>query len=273
MNRIVYGFSGFIGSGKDTASQTLVEATDASKFSFAGTLKDIVSVLFSWDRTLLGGTTKESREWREIEDPYWSKALEFSVTPRKILQLMGTEVFRNFHKDIWIRAAERRLQLDPAPVAVFTDARFGNEMDFIHEQKGTIVWISRPDSETGLPNDLKNAVQTRKPLLRKDAYALKASGLHASETSFLTEGADKIDIVIVNNGTLEDLEDCVEHMHCVIETQQGWYAGIPPNVVPIGQVNNTCYLERYPLDGSFMWTWDNGKLFFPVNEFRAAQTV
>jgi hypothetical protein len=245
---MLYGFCGFIGSGKDAAAKALIDYTHASKLSFAGTLKDIVSVLFSWDREMMEGTTEQSRLWREQQDAYWSKALGFLVTPRKILQLMGTEVFRNFHKEIWIRAAERKLQLSPTPVNLFTDCRFGNEMDFIHQQQGTLVWISRPGCETLLPASLKDAEFGYRDLTIEQAAELTTAGLHASETSFLTEGANKLDVVIINNAKLDDLVACVRHMHDVLETPRGHI------VIPIGK-GHTVYLEKHSMSGDFVWRW------------------
>ena len=254
MTRQLYGFCGFIGSGKDAAATALIDYTGATKFSFAGILKDVTATLFSWDRAMLDGTTPESRSWRELPDAYWTNALGYEVTPRRILQVLGTEVFRNFNKDIWIKAAQRTLELSSSNTAIFTDARFGNEMDFIHEQQGMLVWIARPGCETTLPEALTHAVRTRAPLLDKDAATLQISGLHASETSFLTEGAHKLDAVILNNGSLEDLTACVQHFHDVVT-----FKTTPVLENPIPFRATTVYLERY-FDGGFKWAWNDNKL-------------
>ena len=81
---MIVGFVGFIGSGKDTAADYLVNFHGFRRDSFAATLKDSVACVFGWDRTLLEGRTKESREWREQPDEWWSERLGKPITPRYI---------------------------------------------------------------------------------------------------------------------------------------------------------------------------------------------
>ena len=59
---MIIGITGFIGSGKDTAANYLVAQHGFRRDSFAGALKDAVAQIFGWDRELLEGTTKSSRE-------------------------------------------------------------------------------------------------------------------------------------------------------------------------------------------------------------------
>ncbi len=42
--------------------------------------------MFNWDREMLEGNTKESREWREKPDAFWSKQMDKEITPRWVLQ-------------------------------------------------------------------------------------------------------------------------------------------------------------------------------------------
>jgi dephospho-CoA kinase len=49
---MIVGLVGLIGSGKDTAADFLVENYNFQRESFAGHLKDIVSIVFGWDRNL-----------------------------------------------------------------------------------------------------------------------------------------------------------------------------------------------------------------------------
>ena len=56
---------GLISSGKDTCANMLVRHGNFVKFSFASVLKDVLSVLFGWDRKMLEGDTSESRTERE----------------------------------------------------------------------------------------------------------------------------------------------------------------------------------------------------------------
>jgi cytidylate kinase len=73
--KMLISITGFIGSGKDTVANYLTTNHGFKKESWAGSLKDAVSNVFGWDRELLEGTTKYSREWREEIDPWWSERL------------------------------------------------------------------------------------------------------------------------------------------------------------------------------------------------------
>jgi cytidylate kinase len=91
--KMLISITGFIGSGKDTVANYLTTNHGFKKESWAGSLKDAVSNVFGWDRELLEGTTKYSREWREEIDPWWSERLAIPhLTPRWILQQWGTDV-------------------------------------------------------------------------------------------------------------------------------------------------------------------------------------
>ena len=71
---MIIGICGFIGAGKDTAADYLVNFHSFRRDSFAATLKDSVAAVFGWNRELLEGRTKEAREWREQVDPRWAKS-------------------------------------------------------------------------------------------------------------------------------------------------------------------------------------------------------
>jgi len=109
---MIIGVCGFIGSGKDTVADYLTNFHGFRRESFANSLKDAVSMVFGWDRTMLEGRTKQAREWREQVDPWWANRLNMpNLTPRWILQYWGTEVCRQgFHDDMWIASLENKLR-------------------------------------------------------------------------------------------------------------------------------------------------------------------
>lgn len=144
MGKIILGVCGFIGSGKGTLGEVLVRDYGFVQDSFAKSLKDACANVFNWPRHLLEGDTKESREWREKVDDWWSEKLERKdFSPRLALQLVGTEVFRqNLHDDLWINTVARRFEFNNQDV-VITDVRFPNEFRIIRDYGGKIIRITR----------------------------------------------------------------------------------------------------------------------------------
>ena len=133
MKKII-GITGLKGSGKDTIGDIICKHFDFQKVAFADKLKDIVSVLFDWDRKMLSGFTPEDRAIREQPDEFWSKKFEKEFTPRMALQKIGTEVMRNnLDKSIWVYCLERKL-INEDGNFVITDVRFRNEIEMIRNK-------------------------------------------------------------------------------------------------------------------------------------------
>ena len=143
---MIIGVCGFIGSGKDTIADYLTNFHGYRRESFANSLKDAVSAVFGWDRTMLEGRTKEAREWREQVDPWWAARLNMPhLTPRWVLQYWGTEVCRkSFHDDIWIASVENKLRNSKDDI-VISDCRFPNEIKSIRDAGGIVVRVKRGD--------------------------------------------------------------------------------------------------------------------------------
>jgi hypothetical protein len=195
---MIIGICGFIGSGKDTIADYLVNFHEFRRESFANTLKDAVSAVFGWDRTMLEGRTKAAREWREEVDPWWAERLDMpTLTPRWVLQYWGTEVCRRgFHDDIWIASLENKLRNSKDHV-VISDCRFPNEIYSIRSAGGQIVWVQRGD----LPEWYEIALAAN----RGNNWAiqeLKMQKIHASETAWV---GTNFDYILDNNGSIDDL--------------------------------------------------------------------
>jgi hypothetical protein len=195
---MIIGVCGFIGSGKDTIADYLVNFHEFRRDSFASTLKDAVAAVFGWDRELLEGRTKEAREWREQVDLWWAERLGMpNLTPRLALQLWGTEVCRKgFHDDIWIASLENKLRNSKDDI-VISDCRFPNEIASIRKAGGKIVWVKR--GELPVWYHLAINANSGAPIAQE---MLKDIGVHVSETAWV---GTNFDTVIDNNGTIEDL--------------------------------------------------------------------
>jgi len=194
---MIIGICGFIGSGKDTAADYLVNFHEFRRESFAATLKDAVASVFGWDREMLEGRTKQSREWREQKDEWWSHRLGMNITPRWVLQYWGTDVLRkNFHDDIWVASVENKLRQTQDHV-VISDCRFPNEIAALRRQGGRVIWIKRGP----LPRWYDFAVQANHGDFHAVEY-LSENQIHPSETAWV---GTNFDSVIDNNGSIEQL--------------------------------------------------------------------
>jgi hypothetical protein len=207
---MIIGICGFIGSGKDTVADYLVNLHHFRRESFANTLKDAVSAVFGWDRTLLEGRTKQAREWREQQDNWWTNRLGIVITPRWVLQNWGTEVCRNgFHDDIWIASLENKLRNSTDDVVV-SDCRFPNEIAAIKHSGGLVVRVVRgPEPEWYDAAVSRNRGPDGNSTWALSGRRLEQLAVHDSETAWV---GTQFDMVLDNNGTLDDLYQQVKQL-------------------------------------------------------------
>jgi hypothetical protein len=207
---MIIGICGFIGSGKDTIADYLVNFHEFRRDSFASTLKDAVAAVFGWDRELLEGRTKSAREWREQVDPWWANRLNMpNLTPRWVLQYWGTEVCRQaFHDDIWIASLENKLRKSGDNI-VISDCRFPNEIKAIKAAGGMVIRVKRGEDPTWYNDaaDVNAGDRCMNYSLAKSR--IQALGIHASETAWV---GTKFDAIVDNNGSIEDLYDQVKNL-------------------------------------------------------------
>lgn len=193
----IIGICGLIGSGKDTVAQYLVDSREYKRLSMATALKDAVSVLFGWDREMLEGRTKASREAREELDQFWSERLGIPWSPRIALQYLGTDLFRNkLHPDVWVIAAERKILLEDK--VVFSDIRFPNEIAMLKKLGGEIWRVKR-----GTDPDWFIAART----YDREYMSEHFPHIHPSEWEW---AKTEFDFVAENDASLADLYHKIE---------------------------------------------------------------
>jgi len=84
-----------------------------------------------------GDTIKDNTSWYIVK-----------LTPRKLLQLLGTEAGRNIiHPNIWVNALFASYLKDSNWVV--TDVRFPNEAQAIKDRGGITIRVTRPGTATG----------------------------------------------------------------------------------------------------------------------------
>ena len=124
----------------------------------------------------------------DLNDPYWAARKEeviplFGVSPRRMMQTLGTERGRScVDENFWVILANLEL-LSKGAGMVISDVRFENAVAWVRRMGGTVVHVLRAEVPT-------------------------VEG-HVSENGVKVEDGD---LVLVNNGSLEDLHDAVRKL-------------------------------------------------------------
>lgn len=131
----IIGLTGFIGSGKDTAAEYLIQNYGFKGVKFADGLKDMMRAI--------GITTEELEDRKLKEQPH---PLLCGRTPRYAMQKLGTEWGRDLIADnIWTNLWASRC--NGKPLVVTADMRFFNEAAAIEANKGIMIRIWRPETD------------------------------------------------------------------------------------------------------------------------------
>lgn len=118
----------------------------------------------------------------DLNDPYWRDRKEAEIpslkrSPRYLMQTLGTEWGRELiHPNLWVYLAHQQL-INNGPGMIISDIRFNNEADWVRARNGVIAHVHRTERQEVNP--------------------------HASENGIIVESRD---IVVFNNGTLEELQ-------------------------------------------------------------------
>ena len=183
----VIGIAGRKRSGKSTIANILSTHYGYTKHSFAEPLKQSICSIF-------GFTDKQiENDSKEVIDERWN------LTPRTVMQVVGTDLFRNTLPSllpsltsIWIQSLQHRIENEKdkgegkgegTTNIVISDVRFPDEIEFIHSIGGKVWFVNRPN----LVNDDDETVHSSEQLMQQ--YC---------------------DVVIPNYGTIAELEQTVE---------------------------------------------------------------
>ena len=142
--------------------------------AFADVLKKMCQEHFGLSIEQLWGNAKEipDKKYKKMGlNEYW--------TPREIMQEIG-EFYRKIDYDFWVKILSKNI-VDKD--VLITDVRYINEADFVLENKGFLIKIVR---------DVDNKIH---------------GSDHGSETNL--DNYTGFDLVVSNNGTLNDLKDAV----------------------------------------------------------------
>ena len=209
---MIIGICGLANSGKDSIADYLMEyRPEFTKIKMAHHLKDVVSLLFGMDRKMLEGETPEDREKREVVDEYWNDKVYDDLkpfTPRKALQYFGTNLLRNqMCEDMWVACLEKNIKDKNLDNIVISDVRFPNEIDMIRKLGGVIIRVERGERPEYWKKAEELGTYARLYNRKLDDFDAELKGVHSSEWQWI--GYDNPDVIILNDGTLEDLKNKV----------------------------------------------------------------
>ncbi len=147
---MLFAFSGFKNSGKDTAAKVLIEEYGFIKVAFADALREALLILDPWisytePRLNIPATARLSTI---IASQGWDWAKNKVSEVRRLMQVFGTEVGRTLlGEDVWVDILAKKIPdvRNPESRYVITDCRFLNEAQFVHTNLGDVCWITRPD--------------------------------------------------------------------------------------------------------------------------------
>jgi hypothetical protein len=168
---VIVGVAGRLGAGKDTVGDYLVRAYGFKRVAFADALKELCSHVVS--RAAVGWN---GENWTGSKSEYG----------RMILQGIGKGARGVIGPGVWVSALDRTLSqtdgLNPfSDRVVVTDVRYPNEVDYVrwNGDKSLLIRVDRPGVDRSGPE-------------------------HQHETEAHVDSL-KVDAVVVNDGTLEQL--------------------------------------------------------------------
>ena len=178
----------------------------ANTFEIFASMEDLVERLNHLRTVYLNTYSAE-----EVNDLFVQETV--SVTPRLLLQTIGTDIVRTVNPDIWVNALfvnypsdELIKQLNSKtdgsygvrqPNWIITDMRFPNEMEAVKKKGGITIRVNRPCKICGGSG------------YHKMSCPVSKSGEHYSEIAL---DSAEFDYVIENSGSIEELIEKVREI-------------------------------------------------------------
>lgn len=188
----LFAIAGCKRSGKDTAAAILKNVWQddghrIGQFAFADALRDVCKIVF--------GYTDEHFNDPLFKERIASPILGDAWTPRRALQFVGTDLFRQqVDPDVWVRVGIERLrameQSGSFEAVLVTDCRFENEVQALKTnfQNVTTLFVIRPghiSSRPEHPHESERFVQeTELGLMKKFDIQERIVGFHSGIFDF-----------------------------------------------------------------------------------------
>ena len=131
--KIIIGFGGKAGSGKDRIADSLCEKLiekgySANRVGYADVLKEALNPVFKY----FGLTAKDK-----------TKVVYSDKTVRQTLQEYGEHFKDFFGQDFWRDIIQNKMEASDAQFQIISDVRFARDIEKIKESNGILYYIKR----------------------------------------------------------------------------------------------------------------------------------
>lgn len=217
---VLIGICGQMGTGKDTIADRMVSCNGYTKLSIASPMKDFAAKVFNFSNDQLYGCSDKRNKidsrcnkeayWEDVDRSFYIEYRNFckmmypqdpskarfeldvwyddlkkthhkTLTPRVVLQSLGTEWGQSLTKTLWVDHILNYVEKHPNQKFVISDVRFVHECMRVTEFGGKLIRLERDLDTAG---DLHN---------------------HLSEREVLDVPLDLFSASIANNGNKTDL--------------------------------------------------------------------
>lgn len=136
--------------GKSTAAKAFHE-DGFHNVNFADPIRIIAKIIF--------GLTDDELDRDDLKEVPLTR-FPF-ISPREVMQKIGTDLFREWIPMTWVMAAERTIIEQRLPYVVIGDLRFPDEAEWVRSNGGVVVKVYNPNKPSGTDQHISEAGQSR----------------------------------------------------------------------------------------------------------------
>jgi dephospho-CoA kinase len=186
MTKKIVLVTGYKHSGKDTFSNILKNKVNGKIFKLADALRQMVKDFIGIDDE----TLEKEKETKPFKSRYTEKKLNYlnkDMSIRDLMIIFSEGLKQYYGKEIFCEYLVSQIKKRPEEYCIVSDLRYPYEAEYIkkHFSKEKVI------------------------IVRIKRKGVNLSSKHSSETSI---DLIKEDILIENNGTIKNLEKCIEKM-------------------------------------------------------------
>jgi hypothetical protein len=137
----IIAFAGRKQSGKTTSAEFVSnlfgQLSNTKIYNFADPLKNLCIDILGLEYRQCYGSDEDKNQ---LVNCYWDNK---QLTAREVLQIVGTDMFRNMQNHVWSNATIRQILRDQPDIAIIADCRFPNEVTAIKNVGGIVIKLSR----------------------------------------------------------------------------------------------------------------------------------